>query len=174
MVVYSWGSFCVCASQWETTLLFCNVVSHWLDAYLKWSLPTVSVTHVAKDSFTAFSFYWKCVFLRFSYWNLDQHTIFIKFDEFWSTNCCWYRPNTWFQRDDDKYRQSDTGWSALIWWYIFSFLMLYTDANLVQLHIKLRNTMDKFKQKVTTSTKISVLYDAICLICWIMYEQFSS
>ena len=31
------GSFCVCTSQWETTLE-CNVVPHRLGAYTKWSL----------------------------------------------------------------------------------------------------------------------------------------
>ena len=30
-------SFCVCTSQWETAL-HCNAISHWLDAYTKWSL----------------------------------------------------------------------------------------------------------------------------------------
>ena len=33
------GSFCVCA-QWETTLQ-CNIASHWLSAYTKWSLTVM-------------------------------------------------------------------------------------------------------------------------------------
>ena len=31
------GSFCVCASQWETVLQ-CNTISHWLDTYTEWSI----------------------------------------------------------------------------------------------------------------------------------------
>ena len=36
---------CLCvASQWETTL-HCNIISHWLDAYTKWSL-SVEYQHI--------------------------------------------------------------------------------------------------------------------------------
>ena len=34
---YHQGSFCVCTSQWVTTLQ-CNIVSHWLGTCTKWSL----------------------------------------------------------------------------------------------------------------------------------------
>ena len=61
------GSFCVCAQPmryWETTL-HCNVVSHWLDAYTKWSLNIHCATTWERDQFVA----WKrfphfCPFAR--------------------------------------------------------------------------------------------------------------
>ena len=39
--------FVYAANQWETTS-HCNVVSHWLEAYTKWSLPVVD-WHWGKD-----------------------------------------------------------------------------------------------------------------------------
>ena len=48
----------VCASsQWETTL-HCNVVSHWLGVYTKWSLNLAVYPIKYADSFVVFCFLW--------------------------------------------------------------------------------------------------------------------
>ena len=42
IVVKCRGPFVYAPSQWKTTLQ-CNVVSHWLDAYTKWSLEVITI-----------------------------------------------------------------------------------------------------------------------------------
>ena len=89
--LYFWrGHFVNALSQWETTW-HCNVVSHWQDAYTKWSLLLVwRVSMVSYSPFRIFTYH--CGnYLRI---NFNCVRLFIvRFAKSWQLRCtyfCWF------------------------------------------------------------------------------------